>query len=1000
MRRKRTLTKLVLLGLALGTSLYAGTAYAQEYGPIYLNGENKEYSFTTDDMITASTGDAICLENGAQSTLYIAQGTAPYFNIIAENGSGIYNNIWNTGNNLLRVTGPIYIEATKAGIDGGGWDGAESASTFDKAVTVKVENPNGIARGISNQGKSLMNFDGKLDIEVQGKGQSTGTLTIESQNCVAGILNDSEIHDNVSPVDAKMHFSDDVSITGNGQGAIVGIDNTGGEVTFDKNVELDLNGVSSDENGVMVGGISNFGLKSSSGSTYRGDVAMTLSADSQKKGHGYAIGIAAGTSTIGSSSVTNKGKLGFENSVNIKIDAVNFSQGGVRGISIHDMEQPVDFNGPVTIDLTTNKDTTNEDDYVFTQGAFLTSKANFQDDVTMNLKGNTLGCGLLVSNDIINSKNEVVFNGKVTITGDVTKDFTGIENEFGDIQFNDTVYIEDKGSDLSKSYRYLVDNTNGNIVFHKGVSLIQDNADKANGAVLSNGSSANVAINPENKAYDVQINGDLVAENKGSITAHLNNKNSILRGNIQETSGGIVNFSLGNGAVWQPSDDSSVTNLTLNKGSVIDFIQDDNLLSASSTAFASKMSYDFARTYKPRTLTIGNLYGDGGSFRINTDLANNTGDRLLFTGNVPNAAYDVYIKDASMGDGKNISGSHIIAEAEQGAGTGFTLHAQPVRYQGYYYQPNMADPTMSGNKLTWLLSGFTTTGGVAEAETGQDYIDTVLPQEFDDEIYKRFNDLHTDPSEVGVWLRGERGEMEISGINYDYSVTMGGYDWARVEEDKNLFAGIGIGYAKNKSDVGIIGDTSSTTYSLYASYFGKEKKDYVDFIVKYGNLDKEYAGLDSVGYPVSGSYDKHYYSIGLDYGRRFEKEKGWYWEPSAGFSYGHVGDATFTDSTHTTIHSDAIKSKVIKLGAQFGREIKGTDYYIKGTVLHDFDGKIRMEAPGASALDDQGGTWFKLLLGASRKVSNNSSLYLDIGKDFGNKVKKPWSISGGYRFTW
>ena len=37
--------------------------------------------------------------------------------------------------------------------------------------------------------------------------------------------------------------------------------------------------------------------------------------------------------------------------------------------------------------------------------------------------------------------------------------------------------------------------------------------------------------------------------------------------------------------------------------------------------------------------------------------------------------------------------------------------------------------------------------------------------------------------------------------------------------------------------------------------------------------------------------------------------------------------------------------------------------------------------------------------GAARKINKNNSFYMDIEKDFGNKVKKPYAIGAGYRYT-
>ena len=274
-----------------------------------------------------------------------------------------------------------------------------------------------------------------------------------------------------------------------------------------------------------------------------------------------------------------------------------------------------------------------------------------------------------------------------------------------------------------------------------------------------------------------------------------------------------------------------------------------------------------------------------------------------------------------------------------------------------------------------------------------------------DNIFKRLNDIRTDPSEIGVWVRGENGKMKIRSYSYDYNIMSGGYDWDFDSNAAKMFLGFGISYAKNDCDTGIIGNTKSMGYNLYGSWLGKENKDYVDVIVKYGTLDKDYAGLDDNNVFVKGDYDKNLFSIAAKYGRRIERADGWYWEPSVGLTWGRISSADYTDSQGIKIHADSSTSKMASLGVQVGKNVKGTEYYGKFEVRHDFDGKMHVSVPGSnlpgsSVYDDMGGTWYKVGIGAARKIDKNNSFYIDIEKDFGNKVKKPYSIGAGYRYTW
>ena len=71
-------------------------------------------------------------------------------------------------------------------------------------------------------------------------------------------------------------------------------------------------------------------------------------------------------------------------------------------------------------------------------------------------------------------------------------------------------------------------------------------------------------------------------------------------------------------------------------------------------------------------------------------------------------------------------------------------------------------------------------------------------------------------------------------------------------------------------------------------------------------------------------------------------------------------------------------------------------------MLYDFDGKMHVKVPGTTtnAYTDMGGAWLKCAIGTSAKLGKNNSYYIDLEKDFGSKVEKPWSISAGYIHTW
>ena len=405
---------------------------------------------------------------------------------------------------------------------------------------------------------------------------------------------------------------------------------------------------------------------------------------------------------------------------------------------------------------------------------------------------------------------------------------------------------------------------------------------------------------------------------------------------------------------------------------------------------------------------------NSGGLALSTDLATEQGDKFIFTG-TPVISADVEKIGVIIWD-RNTTPQNMISE-DQGkkvtiieapessnmkfdAALGFNRNYESFRV----YDPIILEET-DGITHKWNFVGWQASAKSPGEESKQTWEDPYINVIELDNTLKRINDIRTDPSEVGVWLRGESGKMKIRSYSYDYNIMSGGYDWDFDSNAAKMFLGFGISYAKNDCDTGIIGNTKSMGYNLYGSWLGKENKDYVDVIVKYGTLDKDYAGLDDNNVFVKGDYDKNLFSIAAKYGRRIERADGWYWEPSVGLTWGRISSADYTDSQGIKIHADSSTSKMASLGVQVGKNIKGTEYYGKFEVRHDFDGKMHVSVPGSnlpgsSVYDDMGGTWYKVGIGAARKIDKNNSFYIDIEKDFGNKVKKPYSIGAGYRYTW
>ena len=534
------------------------------------------------------------------------------------------------------------------------------------------------------------------------------------------------------------------------------------------------------------------------------------------------------------------------------------------------------------------------------------------------------------------------------------------------------------------------------------------------GRVLDNNGA--FYLNPNNEDGNYMINGD-IRTGVDTVTvinlkATTDDSYASLQGDISVDGGNGFQLNLtGENASWILGSRKSqyVPNVSL---------KDNALIILNVANFSPNANW----TSGFKNLALKNLKNDGtGLIQLTTDLKNNVGDRvtLFFNDQTPTLSslnIGIINKDDNNGveikesDGHSVTIARVEGRETIKLNTYLSFYNRSDEGEIKLMNPIIKEEPFSNmhdmlnghdyNFVGWQAGGTKTVGN--EGKQGKDALD-LHATELDNTL-KRINDIRTDPSEVGVWLRGENGKMKIRSYGYKYNLMSGGYDWKYESDAAKMFLGFGISYAKNTCDTGIIGDTKSMGYNLYGSWLGRENNDYVDVIVKYGTLDKKYAGLDDNNVFVTGDYDKKLFSVAAKYGRRITRDDGWYYEPSVGLTWGRIGSADFTDSQGIKIHADSSTSKMATLGMQVGKNIQGTEFYGLFQVRHDFDGKMHVsvpgsDLPGSSVYDDMGGTWYKVGIGAARKINKNNSFYMDIEKDFGNKVKKPYAIGAGYRYT-
>ena len=441
----------------------------------------------------------------------------------------------------------------------------------------------------------------------------------------------------------------------------------------------------------------------------------------------------------------------------------------------------------------------------------------------------------------------------------------------------------------------------------------------------------------------------------------------------------------------------------------------------------------FGGTDANRTVKGGTLQLTGSNtFRVNTDLAGGTADKFTFdslaAGNSTDKQYITVGYDAALDPYK-------VGSIEANGGTPIdvleitNLNGQDLKnftggtttLDSVIYQFNTtADVQLDGTGNKVQITGVTTTKTPFASESVKTASDAQMAMGSmwrveGNNLMKRMGELRSDKEAAkgGVWARYYRGELSADSAydrNYsqDYTAFQGGIDKVQDYKGGKLYTGIAINRIDSNAGYNAgSGDLSSTGVGLYASWLGS-KGHYVDVIARGSKLANDFKLVDLSGNSAKADYDTWAYGISAEYGYRQNLNAGWFVEPQAELSLGHINGTDYTMSNGGRIENDSVNSAVVRLGFLGGKEFsiggRTSNTYVKASALHDFGGNGGATAYyGTDSLamqtGDLTGTWYEIGLGANLGIAKNSNLYFDALKTFGGDLRTDWQFNAGLRFS-
>lgn len=279
------------------------------------------------------------------------------------------------------------------------------------------------------------------------------------------------------------------------------------------------------------------------------------------------------------------------------------------------------------------------------------------------------------------------------------------------------------------------------------------------------------------------------------------------------------------------------------------------------------------------------------------------------------------------------------------------------------------------------------------------------------DMMQRMGDIRMGASD-GIWARTYGGKAKY---DKDHAYTSNSFWGAQVGADHALASGWHIGAAFDYNDgdasyrYGGSGDPKQYLGSLYDTKTFEDGQ-YLDIVGKFGHTQNDYSVYNADGKKLDGKYSANGYGLSVEYGKRFGSSQG-YVEPQIQLSYSKLGSDDYTGSSNFAgnekmfIHQDGMDSFIGRLGIAAGKTTDRSSYYLKASVLHEFDGDTSAtytsESNGTpiTIKQDFGDTWAELALGGTWKIGGSSLFYADITRSFGGDYEMQWKLNAGIRYA-
>ena len=479
------------------------------------------------------------------------------------------------------------------------------------------------------------------------------------------------------------------------------------------------------------------------------------------------------------------------------------------------------------------------------------------------------------------------------------------------------------------------------------------------------------------------------------------------KGKDEDTHPTAINLTMKNGARWTASNSSKIKNLDINKGANVVFSNDKNNINIS----------------------VGNLKGNDGLFKIQGDIVKGTTDKLIVRKSSEGNHFIEYEDDGSVPTlGKEILKLVEYKDSSQGKQKAhFDLHTGITEQGAYEYSL-----TKPGNsKIVKIESDEATkndfylspTGRLSTGAQGAVILGDIIYQSnlaLTESLHQRLGEIHFNKNitkQSQIWAKNidgqyvSKGSIKFSGYTNNYLGLKIGYDWINARGNWINYNGLSFGYissaAKSQTYPGKI-KLNGPELGLYSSWLNKENDWYFDFFTKAinygGGYDLVSPSKKSVKSPTIRTFT---YILSAETGKRINlsetAERVIYLQPEAQLSYHATKGYDFTVSNKLMVETEKVRSLVGRVGFRAGLDYfneKEIHPYIKLMYRREFLGEMKytFNKVAVEKILNKG-NWLEYGLGVSyMNKAKNTQIYFEAQSSTIHRFKQNWQAHIGIKY--